>query len=773
MSASRRAALVFVGLALFFFGLAIFGDRTVYTGDLECFIGPRDRFLASSIANGDGIPQWAPGIFGGAPGLASQEFGFLYPPNFLLALLAGDRAKAIGLALHFVLGAFGVLALARRLGASEGAALLSGTAFMFGGAVVCAHVAPPYVVSAAWTAWAAWAALGMARRQGGVAVATIAFLSIFLEGEPFGCPLAALVAFGVVLVSEDLFGVARTIAFLGLAAVLSMLLGAAQLFPSFAVLDETARAKGITFALASEWSFWPGEALGFLVPFAFGHHANPPSVWIDAVFPDGKRAWAEAYYLGPVVLALALVGVTRLKESALARAGTALVLGATPLALGKFTPVFKLFYDFAPGGKFLRYPAKLMVFAALGAALLAASGLDGLGKRTKLAVSALSAFLAASLLALLYVHFDAADLGASIDALGVPRVKGLAAIENLEPRLLHVAVFALGGLLVLLRPRGRKEAALLALVVLDLGLTLRPAVYLAPREPFERAPRVAPVLAEVSKEDGFPARVIGTEGARALAPEDERSAGFPGDYDLARVEGLEPDAGLGEGVLDQQGFLSNPPFRFALMALRLGKLPAVDQAIRLGARYLLVQNEDLGREATLVRTVGSRSLLRLERSPPWASLHGNVTYAKGEDASKKRFDAARLASVPSFDPRRDCVIEAAEQPCDPGARGSVRLASRFGLQAFDLDVETSGPSWLVVREAWASGWTATVDGAPAEIAPADVLFRAVHLPAGAKRVAFRFAAPRAREGAIVSLVTAFSLLLLVLRRRVNRDPVRV
>jgi uncharacterized membrane protein YfhO len=72
----------------------------------------------------------------------------------------------------------------------------------------------------------------------------------------------------------------------------------------------------------------------------------------------------------------------------------------------------------------------------------------------------------------------------------------------------------------------------------------------------------------------------------------------------------------------------------------------------------------------------------------------------------------------------------------------------------------------VLLDAWAPGWTATVDGAPATIERADLAARAVRISAGTHRIAFRYRAPGLRLGAAVSVLAWLNLLALavVLRR---------
>ena len=70
-----------------------------------------------------------------------------------------------------------------------------------------------------------------------------------------------------------------------------------------------------------------------------------------------------------------------------------------------------------------------------------------------------------------------------------------------------------------------------------------------------------------------------------------------------------------------------------------------------------------------------------------------------------------------------------------------------------IETDGAGDGWLVLTDAWYPGWRATVDGAPVEITRADVLFRAVPIPAGRHRVEFAYVPISFRIGAGISLVT--------------------
>jgi uncharacterized membrane protein YfhO len=87
-------------------------------------------------------------------------------------------------------------------------------------------------------------------------------------------------------------------------------------------------------------------------------------------------------------------------------------------------------------------------------------------------------------------------------------------------------------------------------------------------------------------------------------------------------------------------------------------------------------------------------------------------------------------------------------PPDPTATVEI---TRYEPERVDVAVRTERPAVLVLADAWFPGWTATVDGAPTPVLKADLLLRAVPVPAGSHRVGFRYRPLSVRVGAIVSL----------------------
>lgn len=137
----------------------------------------------------------------------------------------------------------------------------------------------------------------------------------------------------------------------------------------------------------------------------------------------------------------------------------------------------------------------------------------------------------------------------------------------------------------------------------------------------------------------------------------------------------------------------------------------------------------------------------------------------------------RLEALSSRDTGRDTVVlespdEAASDPTDTAGKVTGFVEEETGkLDEVRARVEASAPGWVVVEDAVRSdGWTATVDGEPAEILDAEHAGGAVYVEAGAHLVVLSYTAPGLRWGVLVTLTTAVlvggaCLVSFVVRRR--------
>jgi hypothetical protein len=152
------------------------------------------------------------------------------------------------------------------------------------------------------------------------------------------------------------------------------------------------------------------------------------------------------------------------------------------------------------------------------------------------------------------------------------------------------------------------------------------------------------------------------------------------------------------------------------------------------------------------------------------------------DALAERFRAAGIAHVISLDPLehpaltlRAVVAPARIAPLsirvyalrDPlplrEAAGAI-AAIREGADWIQMQVEADRPTTVVVRDAYAPGWRAWVNGRAAPVSRVDGRHRGVEVPAGASRVELRYRPPSFVPGLVLTLVSGAVAVLLWLRR---------
>jgi hypothetical protein len=150
---------------------------------------------------------------------------------------------------------------------------------------------------------------------------------------------------------------------------------------------------------------------------------------------------------------------------------------------------------------------------------------------------------------------------------------------------------------------------------------------------------------------------------------------------------------------------------------------------------------------------------------PRAWLRGRAEVASVDEALDR-------VCRPDFAPQQDLLLAEPLPPADPGASGTVR--TRWdGPNRLLLDVQTSGPAYLVVAITADPGWRAALDGRSTAVVTADGLYQAIWVPAGQHRVEFRYRPPYLEWGIAgvavgVLLLTLFPLLHRLSRIRIAR-----
>ena len=139
-------------------------------------------------------------------------------------------------------------------------------------------------------------------------------------------------------------------------------------------------------------------------------------------------------------------------------------------------------------------------------------------------------------------------------------------------------------------------------------------------------------------------------------------------------------------------------------------------------------------------------------------------------ASSSQMAALQFGSG-NFDPAELVLIHTPRRPEVPGmadAEGEVTMLSR-SRNALEVEKRGEDPGWVVFSETWYPGWQATLeDGTPLQVYRANVMQRAVQVPAGTHRIRMRYVPTYGRlAGWLTGLSAAgwLGLLALAMRRR--------
>jgi hypothetical protein len=710
------------------------------------------HMVAARIWRTGHIPVWNSFEFSGYPMLAFAQTGVLYPPNFLMVAFPSIRAYAVLVVLNFVVAGVGAYLLARRLTGDNVAAAVAASAFGLSG-FFFAHIGHhALVASAAWIPWCFYGfelvldRLSAARLL--LASSAVAFTLLAGHPQTWSVLLAALGLYAVVLALGDRPRAWRPVGIAALIVVVAALLAAAQLLPTAAIVDESARAD-VDYYTATTYSMGPSDLPLLLFPLAFGGGAGPP---FDEAF-HGEWGLVElAGYPTVVGLVLAAAGLWAVRRHRRVIAFAVVGLLAVLVALGDSTPFGTLVYRVPPYGQFRSW-ARYLVFFDLVVAVLAAYGVVQLRsedeaerRKARLAVA-----WAAGTVAVLAVAFQ--FIGPVRDhlidgtgrtlAFAVPVVAAVGA-----------AVWAL-----IARPRRRVGAGLVVLIVADaLFFGWFTAWRAGPDHDFVERQLSADVLPTYG---GIPNDARGVDRYLFLGEDVTKMPEFVATTDV-------------KGMYSANGYDPLAPRRYlALVAGMTSFGGTVDPAAAWNPeghlldllRVTLVLSENkLSRHIKGVGILGAGTrvrgtgVTRFEYRPrlPEAYLVGEVLRASAADIHDAVTGASPFAPADQVLVDQHCAACASLRRAGPAGRATV-THRRPGSLA--LEVDASRAAMVVVSEGWFPGWRAKVDGQATDVTRVNGMLNGVVVGPGEHRVELTYRAPGLRVGAIVSVATIVALLV--------------
>jgi hypothetical protein len=730
-----------LGLAALVVGWPWLSGRVTIPWDAKAGFLPQIQFLAQSLAEGDS-PFWMPFAFSGHPQVADPQAMIFSPPFLLLALLNPSPSPwavdATLLAMVF-LGGAALMLWFRDQGWHWAGALIAALAFSYGASMAWRIQHMGQVLSLAYLPMTLLCLdRALARRSlvygaaAGLAAALmvlgrdqIAMLSVYL--------LAGFVAWRFLRTERPIAEARACLPPLAAAALAGIIAIAVPVMLSALLTAESNRAA-IDYIGAGRGSLHPALLLSAFVPELFGPSGRMADYWGPPSF-----AWNAGIYLaqnmGQVyigaipLLLLILAGVCGALWEREVRFYTVACGAMLLYAFGWYTPVFRLFYEVLPGVDLWRRPADATFLIGALAAILAGYGVHRLFSDPP------------ALWERRYVSTAAAVvLAAFLVSIGL--AVWLGKLGQLPIPLAAAALSFAGAALALVAVRSHlatkpmlAAAILAAFTTVDLaynngpnGATALPTAHYDVLDPATRNPTIAflkgKVVQNATRRDRIELAGLGFHWPNAsLTHRLENTLG----YNPLRL-GLYSKA---TGAIDTVGLPDQrqlaplfPSYRSTLADL-LGlrfvvtgvPIESIDRHLKPGDLTLLARTDD-GFVYENPRAM-DRVLF--------------ATEARAADFSHMLSDG----KWPDADLRTTILLDEAPAAQPPRRPGQVRIVSYRNTEVV-LEADSPDGGWVVLNDLWHPWWLASVDGRPAELLRANVLFRAVAVPAGRHTVRFAF-----------------------------------
>ncbi len=763
---------------LILFGPTLLTGRVLYWGTPFLQFIPWRIATVHMLANGE-PPFWNALNGMGAPLLANYQSGLLYPPNWL-ALLFGAIGGVGALAwsetlivlLHVIWAGMGMALLVRALGMNTLAQTTGGLAFGLSSYLISRTSFLSMNAAVPWLPWVIFGATRMILSTG---------KSVFNRILPLTGSISMLLLAGhaqTAWYSLCLGGVwviylgwrsggwrycLKTLLWYTGATVLSAAIAAVQLVPTLEYLRQSPRASSLSYDFTVNYSFWPWRILSLFAPDLFGNPAQG-DYWFNAYF------WEDAIYIGllPILMAIyTLFRKTKVKEKetletiihsrSLPIFLWLLVIITFVIAMGRYTPIFPFLYKNIPTFDMFQAPTRWTIIIEFAIALLAALGVHHWQCPTGRGLYWARLGTAGSF---------AITLGALIVWIGI-----LGDVNQTFIRAVSLTgIFALGiGLLTLTAPKDKSEAShplwVFALVVLlsadlllaDWGMnpSIQSSLYTHPaanlKETLDLTVGHRLLIEKGTEEELKFARFFKVEAFQISE-----------NWDNLRGVYL-PDANLVDGIASVNNFDPLIPDRFSRWMSLYNSADPVSQKTLL--KWMDVSAVETIDGAT---PYGVR-LKPAEGASRWRWASCVIPVANEEEAFNKVQDSLSVTSGNSD--LHKVILEGVNldggEPCDGEASAQITPTEiRSSRAAVSINAPKAG--WLIQSDTWYPGWTATVDGKPTQVLPANGAFRAIRIPEGEHEVVLQYQPSSFTYGLMVTAAALLSLgLWALLSKRKN------
>lgn len=743
MTNSKKTLLVFGVLGLFtliFWWPTLIDGKTLIHGDSIVHGLPLFDFHSKFLHGGD-TPLWTNKVFGGHPLFAEGQGGFASPLNILLAWLLPPviGANIFHLVCMLIAGS-GVFVLCRLLGNSVWSAGFAVLAVVF--ATLWIHEQQNLTISGtlAWAPWAICAMEAWLRRpvaRNAVFLAAAATMTI-LAGYPqlvHGTALYMVFSLFSMPFSDGgrMLWQTRRRQLLLTAAIATLLvlgLAAVQLLPLLELTSLSHRSSGI--------------GLSFYFP--------PMALLRGLLYTCDQLAYSVDQF--PVVGSLlvcviaSLFPLTRSSWRAKGHLVAAIIL--FQLGVGHASPLFRILYDWnlIPGLHFFRSTQAYLEISIIGIGVLGAGAIDGFST-------------CAEEVRLRWRQNKWLWIAAAIIMAAWVTLIAISIMRAMPWQHLAIAAVALsGGMLLIVYGKAMHIPLLMFMLLVlecatlrlqtfhfgDVSLLQRPAILaqLSPQYPLQETKFINDSLAITYALRNSKVEGLDHDAKRAVAS-------------IAALSNLLWDIPSEDGALalPLRGRSMLAPLFDDELAGRNRTVPGQRAIDLLGIRFI---SADEPLTAPGLRVAAHDEQLNMwimenTAAQPLFQAFTRYRLVHSDDEALQMLETPRQPEL---------IIEAAKDktPPFPSAIDNVPNAIRFRVNTkrqtfYGIDVDASQPGWLFLADANYPGWRATVDGRPTPVFSAQLLGKAIAIPAGKHKVELEFSSPAFRYGLLLTVLSLF------------------
>jgi len=713
-------------------------------------------FLAASFGAGES-PLWNPYIFGGWPQIADPQSLIFVPAFLILALLDHTPSFVAMDATVYALLGFGGLCLAgffRDRGWHMAGGAVAALSFAFGGSaawriqhtgqVISIAVLPVVLFllnralmrgSSKWGFLAGLASGLLAIGRDQVALLGIYFLIGFVVAHLLG--------------RAPVTRIRRGFLPLGSGAIGGLLVATVPVALTFLLAQESNRPS-IDYLGAGIASMHPVSFITLVNSDLFGMRLHDPKV--DFWGPPSEafgvtlyiaRNMAEIYAGMIPAFAILMWGLARgkLLNREIRYMSFALAIAAL-YTVGWYTPAFHFMFDHVPGVQLYRRPADATFLVSFLVSIIGGwlvhqwlSGDWGKPRAVSRFAQAIIALLVLAVLPWLFaVHADKVDVA-------------------IRPSLEAIGLWIGAMVVLMLARRVDRWAPLAAVILLAAFTTADLAFSIAPNESTAAAPAEFEAMRFDSQDPtlAFLKAHIAADATGQIRDRVELvGLGFHWP-NVSMIQGLENTLGYNPLRLKLYQEATGARDHVALVEQRDFGAPLFPSYRSLMADMLGLKWIAIGAP---VETIDKRLqpgdlILANHTGPVWIyenprALPRVLVVA---DAAPVDFaEITRTGQWPNgFDPTKLVLVDKTVLPVPPGAPvdASLDLSKAAAITHYghtDIDIATDAPvaGYLVLNDVYHRWWQVEVDGKPAELLRANVIFRAVAIPAGMHHVRFTF-----------------------------------